>query len=227
MAQSLDTMQASPTPSGTLPFDVDPGWSASAPHARWLHNDTLRLLSVLLPPCAPDPAAETGSESPRESDQHSAPAATQTNSRGLPGVTAALTAAISKPARCVARCLDMPDYASHLATPRHARSGAHTCVLALSLPAMLAMRLSIPTLAADFYDPVLLVATSCVAPFAAPLLFGLQVPWLVSATAAAALVLASWGVVMRAVCFTRHLQRLHRARVNDTHGSVASVLFWQ
>jgi hypothetical protein len=178
-------VQASPTPSAAAVLELDVGVPEFevAPRSAWARNDTLRILGILLPPCA---ASMPGADESHniEANHASSAAALQGSSCLTPllGVWRAFQPTFE----WLADTLDMPDYVTHLSEAPEQRNGAHSVVLALALVPMLLMRFSIPTLAGDFYDPALLCVATLAAPFAASRLFGVAVPlWLLMITAAA------------------------------------------
>ena len=163
-----------PLPELVAALELELDLPQRAQHVGWANNDTLRLVSILLPAasCAPH------GDSPREEE-----------SDGLDGGDPAASAARRGAAR-VGASLELPSYVHYLGTPSEERNAVHALGLTLCLLPTLALRLSIPTLAADFYDPVLFAVSMAVAPAASVAVAGLRVSsgvvWGITALAAIA-----------------------------------------
>jgi hypothetical protein len=75
-------------------------------------------------------------------------------------------------AKWMVEAMEIPDYVAFLGTSRHERHTAHGLGLAMMLAPMVIMRLSVPTIAADFYDPFIFVTSMTFAPLIALPVYG-------------------------------------------------------
>lgn len=160
--------------------------NASTQALGWARNDTLRIVGVLLPPCSSSLAPHDHPPNYCSAHDHAdalAAAATPAGSaaqraaqrmlRPVAGAWHAAQATLNG----LVEILEMPDYLTYLNAPPRERRGAHVVSLAMALPLMLLLRITVPTLAEDFYDPWLLIVASLTAPFAAASLFQITAPW--------------------------------------------------
>ena len=165
-------MQGAAARAPTLPLELDLDLAHHHHPAQRARNDYLRIAAILLPPSSPALAVPAPASAP----------------------------ASAEPALAwLADVWDMPDYIDWLQSTRADRIALHAVVLAIALLPMLAMRVSIPVLSADFYDPLLLVLASAVAPFAGTVLFALPVPIPVQAGAGLLLAAVAAFVAVHAV----------------------------
>jgi hypothetical protein len=191
-------------------LELELGMSNHMHSSGWARNDTLRVIGILLPPCSAR-AQEAGGEQLRDPESNSY--------AQLPGLDSSMESLQRPPlhatiVRVHTLCewltdtLDMPDVVTFVTTPQEQRNPAHAVSLALSLIPMLLMRISIPTLAADFYDPRLFVLAMLTAPATSLWLLGAQVPAALLLGLTAASCATGLGIALFGVCYP-HLSAPH------------------
>lgn len=161
---------------GSIPLELETAMPVR--HASsWAVNDSMRVLGMLFPPCG-DGAAPIDDHA--GSWEGTAEARDLQNSISLTGAPLRAAAATCMPAmQWFSAALEVPDYVEFFSQPPPQRHMLHGIALLLMAPVMALMRFTIPTIAADFYDPGIFVVSAAIAPFTAGPLFGLEFPrWL-------------------------------------------------
>jgi hypothetical protein len=209
-AMNSNALQSSPTPSVTVPLELEfslpdrhhrGGWPPS-----WAHNDYLRIVGILLPRCSTAAADEATDEAtdgvPDSGPLNSTASAHETEAAGLPPFLAPLLSifkSIQPTLAWLADTFEMPDYMAWLASPPEERNALHAVSLGIALLPMVLMRLSIPALAGDVYDPFLFILATLLSPFAAPWLLGMHWPLLAKVGLSAGFTVIAVCVCLRGV----------------------------
>jgi hypothetical protein len=184
-------------------LELELGMSDTIHRSGWARNDTLRLIGILLPPCSAS-ARDITEGRDTESNSCAGPAdlgnASPESSQRREISLRRIIARFRNACDWLADTLEMPDVVTYLNTSREQRNPAHGVSLGLALAPLLLMRASIPTLAADFYDPRIFVVAMLTAPAASMWLLGIHVPGAILFSLAVGFCVAGLAIAQFWVC---------------------------